>query len=57
MEWNTFIRNRIHRDEKRIKIHATVGREDDSKLNSAVLLNHIEDWHLAHADLMKASAA
>ena len=53
-EWNTFIRNRIHRDEKRIEIHATVGREDDGTLTSAVLLNHIEDWHLAHADLMKA---
>ena len=39
-EWNTFIRNRSHRDEKRIEIHATVGREDDGTLTSAVLLNH-----------------
>ena len=56
-EWNTFIRNRLHRDEKRIEIHATVGRKDDGTLNSAVLLNHIEDWHLAYTDLMTASAA
>ena len=56
-EWNAFIRTRVHRDAKRTEIHATVGREDDGTLTSAVLLNHIEDWHLAHADLMKTSTA
>ncbi len=50
-EWNAFVRNRIHRDSKRSDIHATVGREDDGTLTSAVVLNHIEDWHLAHACL------
>ncbi len=56
-EWNVFVRTRIHRDEKRVEIHATVGREDDGTLTSAVLLNHIEDWRLAYAGLVNASAA
>ncbi len=51
-EWNAFVRNRIHNDQKRVEIHATVGRKDDGTLTSAVVLNHIEDWHLAHADLV-----
>jgi hypothetical protein len=46
--WNAFIRTRIHREQKRIEIHATVGRPDDGTLTSAVVLNHIEDWHLFH---------
>ena len=50
-EWNAFLRTRIDRDQKRTEIHATIGRADDGTLTSAVVLNHIEDWHLAHADL------
>ncbi|MBI4530497.1 MAG: hypothetical protein HY709_03155, partial [Candidatus Latescibacteria bacterium] len=46
--WNAFIRTRIHREQKRIEIHATVGRPDDGTLTSAVVLNHIEDWHLLY---------
>ncbi len=53
-EWNTFLRKRIHNDAKRTEIHATVGRKDDGTLTSAVVLNHIEDWHLAHAQLVKS---
>ena len=53
-EWNDFIRNRIHGEQKQIDIHTTLGRERDGALTSAVVLNHIEDWHLAHADLMKS---
>ncbi len=52
-EWNTSIRARVHPQEAMARIHATVGLEDDGSLTSAVILNHIEDWHLAHADLME----
>lgn len=51
-KWNDFVRNRIHNERKRAEIHATVGRKDDGSLTSAVVINHIEDWHLAYADLM-----
>ena len=50
-EWNAFIRSRVHLQDSVQRIHAVVGREDDGSLTSAVVLNHIEDWHLAHADL------
>ena len=49
-EWNTFVRERQHKDEKRNGILATVGRPDDGMITSAVVLNHIEDWHLAFSD-------
>ena len=49
--WNLFIRDRVHGKEKRSDIHATLGREDDGTLQSAVLLNHLEDWHLARRSL------
>ncbi len=44
-EWNDYLCNRIHNDAKRAEIRATVGCGD---ISSAVVLNHIEDWHLAH---------
>ncbi len=49
--WNVFIRDRVHADEKRSDIHATLDRKDDGTLQSAVLLNHLEDWHLARRSL------
>ncbi|MDP6369598.1 MAG: hypothetical protein QF615_08315 [Planctomycetota bacterium] len=52
--WNRSIQERIHHERARATIHATVGREDDGTLTSAVILNHIEDWHLAHADLVRS---
>jgi hypothetical protein len=51
-EWNLYIRARVHQPEIVGRIHATIGLENDGSLTSAVVLNHIEDWHLAHADLM-----
>jgi len=51
-EWNRFVFERIHADEVVARIHATIGRENDGTLTSAVVLNHVEDWHLAHAALM-----
>ncbi len=50
-EWNAFVRRRIHSDEKIVDIHDTLGLENDGSLTSAVVLNHVEDWHFAHADL------
>ncbi len=51
-EWNAFIRTRIHAGGKIADIHNTLGLENDGALTSAVILNHIEDWHFAHQDLM-----
>ena len=48
-EWNDYLCNRIHNDAKRAEIRATVGCDD---LSSAVVLNHIEDWHLSHQWLL-----
>ena len=56
-QWNTFVRTRIHADSKRVEIHCTVGREEDGTLTSAVVLNHIEDWHFAYVNLMEKSDA
>ncbi|MCH8294458.1 hypothetical protein IH992_25525 [Candidatus Poribacteria bacterium] len=53
-EWNAFVRNRTRNDSRRSEILATVGLEDDGTLISAVVLNHIDDWHLAHANLSNA---
>ena len=50
-EWNHFVRTRIHSNEKIVDIHNTLGLENDGRLTSAVVLNHVEDWHFAHADL------
>ncbi len=50
-EWNSFVRTRIHTDEKIVDIHDTLGLENDGSLTSAVVLNHVEDWRFAHADL------
>ena len=50
-EWNDYLCNRIHNDAKRAEIRATVGCGD---ISSAVVLNHIEDWHLAHQWLSSA---
>lgn len=51
-EWNDYLCNRIHNEGKCEDIHATIGRENDGTLTSAIVLNHIEDWHLAHHDLI-----
>lgn len=48
-EWNDYLCNRIHNDAKRAEIRATVGCGD---ISSAVVLNHIEDWHFAHQWLL-----
>ena len=47
-EWNHAVLERVHKDDIRQRILATLERDDDGTLTSAVVLNHIEDWHLAH---------
>ena len=51
-EWNDYLCHRIHNDAKQKDICTTVGRKDDGSLTSAIILNNIEDWHLAHKDLL-----
>jgi|GEM_PF-525993 hypothetical protein len=51
-EWNDYLCNRIHPEGKQADITATVGRKNDGSLTSAIILNNIEDWHLAHQDLI-----
>ena len=50
-EWNEFVSQRVHNDDKRVDIHAILGRQDDGTLTAAAVLNHVEDWHLVHAAL------
>ena len=51
-EWNQYLLERQHKEEKRVEIHTTLGLEDDGSLNLAMILNQLEDWHLAHAELL-----
>lgn len=51
-EWNDYLCNRIHNESKQADITATVGKKNDGSITSAVVLNNIEDWHLAHKDLI-----
>ncbi|MDA1192542.1 MAG: DUF5069 domain-containing protein [Candidatus Poribacteria bacterium] len=51
-EWNTFIRTRTHNERKLEEIRATLGEALDVSVVSATVLNHVEDWHYAHADLV-----
>ncbi len=51
-EWNEYVRHRTHQGEKRADIHDNLGQADDGSLpESAVVLNHVEDWHFAHGVL------
>ncbi len=47
--WNRSVEERVHRDEIRERIAVTVGMPAAQAPVSALVLNHIEDWHLAHA--------
>lgn len=51
-EWNDYLCNRVHNENKQADITKTVGLKNDGSLTSAVILNNIEDWHLAHQDLV-----
>ena len=51
-EWNNFVRTRVRNQAKIDDISATVGRALTT--DSGVTLNHVEDWHYAHAALIAA---
>jgi len=46
--WNQSIADRLHNEAARTRIAGTVGVAAERAPESAVTLNHIEDWHLAH---------
>lgn len=54
-EWNDFVRNRIHKSEFRKRILDELGLPDDGRIRSAVVLNQIEDWHIAHRELVSVA--
>lgn len=51
--WNQSIGDRLHSADVQTRIAATVGIDATSAPESAVTLNHIEDWHLVHQRLME----
>jgi len=48
-EWNAYVNGREHNEDKQRDIAGTLGLAPKDCPTSAVILNHIEDWHLAHA--------
>jgi hypothetical protein len=44
-EWNGFIVGRVHKPAKIDDIYGTLGWAPDAGVDSAVVLNHLEDWH------------
>lgn len=44
-EWRTFIYERVHKQAKIDDIYGTLGLPADAGLTSALVLNHLEDWH------------
>ncbi|MBT99230.1 MAG: hypothetical protein CL902_11465 [Dehalococcoidia bacterium] len=51
-EWNGFLQARTHKGEKQAGILATLGREDNTDMASAAILNMTEDFHYAYHQLM-----
>ncbi len=50
--WHRFLVDRVHPEGKRTAIHSTIGRPDDGSVVHGVILNHLEDWALAHKALL-----
>ena len=44
-EWNGFIADRVHKQEKIDDIYGTLDFSRDAGITSAVILNQLEDWH------------
>ena len=51
-DWNHYLNNRVHLDEKRKSILDYLGLPDDGTMTSAVVLNHVEDWEYGYRELM-----
>lgn len=50
--WNQRVRTRTHNEAKQTDIKGTLKNFDVAHVTSAVVLNHIEDWHFAYQGLM-----
>ncbi|MEO2004274.1 MAG: hypothetical protein ABGY41_09255 [Candidatus Poribacteria bacterium] len=46
--WNERIRTRVHKPEKLVETYADIGLPDDAGIDSAVVLNSMQDWQLFH---------
>ena len=51
-KWNDFLKSRIHNEKKQEDIRSTLGRESDTDMTSAAILNMTEDFHYAYRQLM-----
>lgn len=51
-KWNDFLKTRVHNEKKQTEIRATLGRESDTDMTSAAILNMTEDAHYAYRTLM-----
>ena len=51
-KWNAFLQTRVHKDEKQADILSTIGRESDTNMTNAAILNMTEDFHYAYRQLM-----
>ncbi len=51
-KWNDFLKTRIHNDDKQTEIRSALGRESDTDMTSAAILNMTEDFHYAYRQLM-----
>ena len=51
-KWNAFLQTRVHKDEKQAGILSTIGREDNTDLSNAAILNMTEDFHYAYRQLL-----
>ena len=52
-KWNDYLDVREHQGEKQAGILKAIGREDDTALTSAAILNMTEDFHYAYQQLME----
>ena len=50
--WNDFLNTRVHNEGKQQEIRTLLGREDDTDMTSAAILNMTEDFHYAYRQLM-----
>lgn len=53
--WNQLVRTRTHNEAKQTDIKSTLKDFDVAHVTSAVVLNHIEDWHFAYQGLMAST--
>ncbi len=55
--WTAYIAERTHKQNKIDDIYATLGFAPDAGVVSAVILNHLEDWHFWHEGVLPGADA